>query len=161
MILRDLDPARDRAAVQDLYHRAADYVRLETGADPAPDAAARFFADTAPGIDVRTGLKLGAVQGERVLGVLDASFGYPDPQDAYIGLLMLDPATRGQGLGPRLLRLFETRARARGATRALVAVLQSNPAGLRFWTREGMTEERRFPPTDSVPHVRIRMTKTL
>ena len=36
-------------------------------------------------------------------GVASLAFGWPEPADAYLGLMLLDPQARGQGLGPHLL----------------------------------------------------------
>ena len=98
-----------------------------------------------------------------LLGFIEMSFGYPDPKDAYIGLLMLDKAARGGGIGPQLLAEATWRARTNGARRQLVAVLAANPRGRAFWQREGFRPERDFPASadDPLAHARCRMTRDL
>lgn len=162
-MIRALDPATDRDAVLDLYQRAADYVQLETGADAGPGAVAGFFASAPPGKDPTAALRLGAFEAGRLVGVSDMAFGYPEEHDAYIGLLMLDASARGLGLGRQLLDRNVAEARARGANRLLVAVLEDNPRGQAFWAREGFVEERRFPPARirERTRARVRMTRPL
>lgn len=138
MPVRILDPVRDRAAVAGLYARAADYVRLESGADPDEATVSAFFTGTPPGGDPAASAKLGLFDADGALaGIADLGFGFPEPDDAFLGLLLLDPARRGHGLGPLLLAAAIARARARGAPRLLVAVLDANPRGRAFWEREG------------------------
>lgn len=141
-MIRDLDPRADRAAVEALFVACAPYVERERGpVPPAESARATFAGDLPPGAGGR--VVLGVFEGE-LLGIAEVIFGYPLASDAYLGLLLLLPDARGRGLGRAMLREVEARAEARGAARLLVAVLDVNEAGRRFWEREGFREERRF-----------------
>ena len=161
--IRDLDPQADRAAVIALFTAATDYTTLERGAADPEALTEEFFTDAPPGIDPATSLRLGLFAGARLLGKADAAFGWPEARDAYIGLMIFDPAARGAGHGARLLREIEARARARGATRLLIAALEANPKGRAFWAREGFTLEQTFPDRDygSQTHTVHRMVKPL
>ena len=140
--IRPLDALADREAVADLFRRSADYVELERGEGPTDALADEFFADAVPGAAPEDQLKLGLFAGGgRLLGLADMGFGYPEAGDAYLGLLQLDAAARGQGLGARFLRHLEAEARARGALRLFITVLHANPRGRAFWEREGFTVE--------------------
>jgi ribosomal protein S18 acetylase RimI-like enzyme len=133
--------ASDRAAVADLYARAADYVLLETGAPPDDSTLDDFFSGAPPGIDPATSVRMGAEGPQGLMGVAEMAFGYPGPRDAYIGLLLLDPAARGCGLGRLMLDRLTGIAMDRGADRMLIAVLQDNPRGMSFWQRQGFVTE--------------------
>jgi GNAT superfamily N-acetyltransferase len=163
LVFRPLVWGRDDAAVLGLMQRARDYVQLEGGR--APDAAkvAAFFTDCVPGGDLAQAVKLGLEEAGQLCGVAEMSFGYPEAGDAYIGLVMLDAAARGRGLGKRAVAHLEAIARQRGATRMLVAVLKANPKGLAFWQREGFALEKVFPPQadDPLQHSRFRMTRAV
>ena len=163
LTIRDLDPQDDRAAVVALFTAAADYTLLERGASDPEALAEEFFTDAPPGIDPATSLRLGLFAGGRLIGKADAAFGWPHPQDAYIGLMIFDPAARGAGLGARLLAEIEARARARGATRLLIAALEANVKGRAFWAREGFVPEQIFPDRSygSQTHTVHRMVKPL
>lgn len=162
-MIRDLDPARDRAAVEALFLAAADYIALETGLPVDGTQAAEFFSDAPPGIDPATSLRLGLFGPAGLEGLAEVAFGFPDPQDAYIGLMLFGAVARGNGGGARLLRGIESRARQRGATRLLLAVLEANPKGRAFWQREGFAVVQSFPETDMGlrRHIRHRMMKPL
>jgi GNAT superfamily N-acetyltransferase len=163
MNFRSLDPAIDRAVVRDLYERCADYVMLEQGGLPDEAMVVDFFFDHPPGTDLSQSFKLGLFAGAVLVGIADMAFGYPEPQDAYIGLLLLDPAWRGQGKGSGFVAHLADSARTRGATRLLIAVLDDNRRGRAFWEREDFQLEKTFPPVDigARTHVRHRMTHTL
>lgn len=159
-LLRPLTAA-DREAVADLFARASDYVVLETGAPPDASTLDDFFQGAPPGKDPAAGLRLGT--GMPLQGIADLAFGYPEPADAYVGLLLLDPAARGLGLGHAMVNELAARAQARGATRLLVAVLAQNPRGAAFWRREGFADERRFAgvPRGTRRHDLQRMARPL
>jgi GNAT superfamily N-acetyltransferase len=98
-----------------------------------------FFADTVPGGSLDEALKLGLFSGGRLLGIADVGFGFPEPGDAYLGLMQFAAEARGRGLGALFLRHIEDAARARGAPRLYLAVLHQNPRGQAFWERSGFT----------------------
>ena len=136
--IRLLVPGDDAASVRDLYDRAADFVMLESGTEPSDAMVEQFFADCPPGVDLATSQKLGMFRpsGELV-AIADLAFGYPEDDDAYIGLLLIDQNCRGMGLGRIFLDRLAGIARARNARRLLIAVLDENTRGRAFWEREG------------------------
>lgn len=161
--IRPLEAQRDAEAVLDLMIRGADYIRLEDGYGPDAARAEAFFTDTVPNGDPVDAVKIGFERDGRLLGIADMGFGYPEAADAYIGLLMLDSAMRGGGLGRRMLRHLENEAHRRGVNRMLVAVLKANPRGRAFWEREGFEAERWFAPApdDPMKHERLRMVRAM
>ena len=162
-MIRPLDPRTDAEAILDLYHRTADYIDLESGRTPSPVLVEEFFADAPPGSDPVTSLKLGVFEEGRLVGIADLAFGYPEPTDAYLGLMMLAREARGRGLGRLFLHHLEEAARARGVTRLLLAVLDANPRGCAFWEREGFGSPKAYPPVPvfNRTHARVRLEKAL
>jgi GNAT superfamily N-acetyltransferase len=162
--IRKLSATGDTLAVRDLYHRAADYVLLETGLPPNDETVEEFFADCPPNSDLAASHKLGAfLADDELVAIADLAFGYPEPTDAYIGLMLIDPKHRGKGLGGILVEHLTAAARANNAGRMLIAVLDGNPRGRAFWEREGFRLERTFPPVTigGKSHIRHRMHKPL
>jgi len=159
-MIRPLDIDTDRESVAAFFERAADYVLLETGSPPNDGTVVDFFTDRPPTVDDENVHHLGTHDGADLLGITSVIFGFPEPDDCYIGLLLVSPAARGHGLGARLLTHVKTLARGKGANRLLVAVLDVNPKGRAFWEREGFEFDATFPPSDDV-HTRHRLTRAV
>ena len=136
VVLAPLHPTSDLGAVEAVYRRAADYLALESGLKP--DAAARAFFEDRPPTSVEQPLKFG-IRGESgaLAAIGDLAFGYPDPVDAYLGLLLLVPEARGRGLGQAILDEVKRFARTRGASRLLIGVLEANRRARAFWEGQG------------------------
>ena len=162
-MIRQLHKRLDSAQVTDLFSRAADYVQLETGQTPDAAQTIDFFTEAPPGIDPGTSLHFGHFEHGELIAMASVAFGFPNPYDAYIGLLLIDPEHRGKRLGQQMLDHICQAAKARKATRILIAVLELNPKGHRFWSKMGFIEERRGPPKQIglKTHVQIRMAKSL
>lgn len=136
-MIRTLHPQADHAAVAAFLDEAADYWHLADGAAPGPQAAADFFTDCPPGCDPAASHRLGLFHEGRLSGLAELSFGFPEPGDAYLGLMILAPRLRGQGLGAGFLAHVETLARAAGAPSLFLGVIEANPRGRAFWERHG------------------------
>jgi GNAT superfamily N-acetyltransferase len=132
------DP-RARAALQDLLERCADYVTLEDGAPPRPEAAAELLAALPPGRAANDKHVLGLARAADgpLVAVIDAVRGYPGEADWFVGLVLVDPAERGRGLGAAIMADLEDWLRGQGATASYLAVLERNPDAHRFWRRVG------------------------
>lgn len=136
----------NRAEVAGLLARAADYYHLWLGRPPGEAEVEDVFSSAPPGCEaaasVRLGLWLPVRDGQAapdglLSGVAELSFGFPEAGDAYLGLMILDPAARGRGLGAAFHARVLHHAAARGATRIFLGVLEANVAGARFWAAQG------------------------
>ena len=163
-MIRALHAGTDAVIVTDLFSRAADYVILESGQVPDTGQTQNFFTGAPPGIDPTTSLHLGLfLPDSQLVAIAEVAFGFPNPDDAYIGLLLIDPAHRSKRLGQQMLDHVFTAAKARQVTRILIAVLEENTKGHRFWCKMGFAEEMRGPPKQigHKTHVQIRMARPL
>lgn len=136
-MIRSLSPDADHAAVAAFLDEAADYWLLADGEAPGPQAAEEFFTQCPPGCDPAASHRLGLFHDGRLSGLAELSFGFPAPGDAYLGLMILAPRLRGQGLGAGFLAHVETLARDAGAPTLFLAVIEANPRGRAFWDRHG------------------------
>lgn len=126
------------AAVQSLHERAGDYVLRVWGLPPDPDSGREFFARLPPGRGREHKHAFGIFDGERMVGCIDLVRGWPDEAIAVIGLLLLEPAARGQGLGRLALQAIEAQACTWPEIRWLRAVvLQTNDVARPFWEHLG------------------------
>jgi ribosomal protein S18 acetylase RimI-like enzyme len=163
-MIRTLYQNTDTAIVADMFRRAADYVMLESGRGPGDAEVQDFFTGAPPGIDPTKSLHLGLfAPGGQLVAIAGAIFGFPNPDDAYLGLLLIDPAHRGKRLGQQMVDHICAATKAQGATRILIAVLEENTKAHRFWVKLGFTEEMRSQPKEIglKTHVQIRMTRSL
>ncbi|MDP3263113.1 MAG: GNAT family N-acetyltransferase [Tabrizicola sp.] len=138
-MIRPLTRADD-AAVLALLHASADYIRLERDEAPGDALVEEFFTDAPPGLSADDGYRAGLFDGTDLLALAEMSFGYPQPGDSYLGLMMVRGTARGNGAGVQMLRHLEGVARARGARQLFLAVLDANPRGRAFWHREGFRD---------------------
>lgn len=91
MHIRPLDPVSDRALVDAFFVEATDYILLERDEPPGPDVTEEFFTDTPPGCDPATSLRIGLFKDGHLIAVGETAFGYPEPHDAYLGLMIVSP----------------------------------------------------------------------
>jgi GNAT superfamily N-acetyltransferase len=170
MLIRPLDIVADFAAVTDLHVRAQDFWTLtDTPIDPAAAKphfdpvlkATEFFTEAPPGGDPATSVRLGQYCNSTLVGIAELAFNYPEPQDAYLGLMLLDPQMRGQGLGPQLLAQVENLARNAHAPILYLAVLQANPRGRAFWERMGFAATGKTGLDADTGHILHRLMKPL
>ena len=136
MRIRELFPS-ETALVAQFYREAPDYWLLAEGrCDPAAQAQ-DFFTDAPPNCDPAQSDRLGLFVNQRLSGVAEVSYGFPEPNDAYLGLMLIGPWAQGAGHGKAFLAHAEALARKRHAARLYLAVLDANPRGRAFWLREG------------------------
>ncbi|ABG29832.1 N-acetyltransferase [Roseobacter denitrificans] len=156
IILSPITQTQHREDALDLAMRATDYATLEVG--HAPDGAyiRDFFTAVPPGLGPDCLMHFGVMEGPAMVGMICIAEGYEFPDDWWIGLVLLDPAFRGQGVGHKVVSDIKTRARNRRINLLKLAVLAANPRALKFWHREGFTHHRDAPATpQSDGHDRI------
>ena len=78
-------------------------------------------------------------QGE-LTAVIDLLRGYPNPDTAYLGLLLVGEPWQGSGRGQSLYLHACTLARSWGATLLRLSVIASNESALSFCLRRGFIE---------------------
>jgi hypothetical protein len=102
MLIRILDPA-EAPLVARFYAEAPDYWLLAEGTCEPERQAQEFFTDGPPGCDLALTHHLGLFLDDRLSGVAELSYGFPEPSDAYLGLMLLGPWAQGAGHGKALL----------------------------------------------------------
>ncbi|WSQ10084.1 GNAT family N-acetyltransferase [Streptomyces sp. NBC_01231] len=104
--------------------------------DIRPEQVAAALAEELAHPDVEVLLARGS---GRLVGIAITLARHPDPADPdpWIGLLMVAADVHRQGYGRRLATLVEDRFRDAGRTAVRLAVLDTNPKALAFWTSLG------------------------
>ncbi len=128
----------DMHALQALLERSADYFYLVEGQPPKPDDAIILSKECPPGWSTENKFLVGINdQNGRLIAVIEGLRGYPAEGIFWIGLMLVDPAQRGQGLGTQLMAEFEDWARRQGANQIRLGVVEENTKALKFWQRLG------------------------
>jgi len=149
-----LDAEGDFDRVSDLADRAADYVRLESGEAPNPEFVRKTLTDKPPVCGPDDIFLRGVERPDGTLaGIATNIRHYYEPGDWYMGLLMLDPAERGSGLGRRVAEHVIAEARADSAPCIRIAVLDVNPKARKFWESLGYRLEKSVQSDDHLRHV--------
>jgi len=130
-----------------LAQRAHEYVSLEVGRAPDSAYIRDFFRATPPDVPASNLSHYGVRKGQKLAGIVGIAEGYELPEDWWIGLLLIDPAFRNKGIGRKVVRNIQDRARRHGIAALKLSVLYANPEGLKFWLREGFVHHRDAPAT--------------
>jgi ribosomal protein S18 acetylase RimI-like enzyme len=133
----------DAPVVQRLFERCSEFLVLCEGAPAAPDTAEKELTFVAPGKTLDDTFNFGVYDGGELIALVELYREFPKPSEWFLGLLMLDPAHRGRGLGAEIHREVLDFLAARGATTLWIAVMAQNEAALRFWIRQGYVERER------------------
>ena len=160
MLLRQIEPS-EAPLVGQFYRDAPEYWILAEGSVDPYLKAQEFFTDAPPSCDPEQSHHLGLFLGNRLSGVVELSYGFPEPTDAYLGLMLIGPWAQGMGHGKIFLNHAETLARSRAARRLYLAVLEANPHGCAFWEREGFTHTGRSVIDSDTGHCLHRLMKPL
>ena len=129
----------DLDAMQGLFERGADYFVIATGNQPVPDEARRAYVAGPPTKDVKAKRIVGIFADDALVGVLDALTNWPAEGTWTMGMLLLDPAHRGAGLGRATLAAYERWAASEGAQIYRTAIVAHHDPGARFLQRAGYT----------------------
>lgn len=129
----------DAPIIRELGERCLEHLELHYGSPPDPAQMIReLLTDLPPGKTLDDKFGMGVFDGSgHLVGAIDVIRDYPEPREWYLGLLVLEPAQRNQGLGARLLGALTRWLLLRDAAYLRLAVSEHNAAGQRFWKRGG------------------------
>ena len=139
----------DLPQLQELFERGTDYFEVATGAPPAKDEASRAYVAGPPTKSLDDKRVIGIFADESLTGVVDLLIDFPEPAVWTMGMLLLDPAHRGAGLGRAALQAVETWAVAQGAGRLRTAVVAHHGDGISFVQAAGFAEEATLADYDA------------
>ncbi len=130
--------AGDEALIYDLLQRCEEFSRLVSGQPPEPEEAAGLLVDLPPGKSLADKFSIGVFNGpETLIGLVDLIRGYPRPEVWFIGLMQLDPAYQGRGIGKQLYQAVESWSAQQGAREMMLGVVAQNVDALAFWEKLG------------------------
>ncbi len=137
------DSDRHTAELHALFMSVPTYCQLVEGRPPSFEDVDDFFDGKPDGTDRADKFTVGFYLDDELIGCADVIRGYPSANCAFIGLLLFAERHQGRGYGRQALGKIERMARAWRCSSLWLAVIETNPAGLAFWTREGFVERYR------------------
>jgi GNAT superfamily N-acetyltransferase len=134
-------------AVQKLCEACADFYQLVEGQAVPPGAGRDIFEELPPGRLLEDKFVYGMFNRQNeLLAVLEGMRQYPKEGTWWIGLLMLAPAARHQGLGQKIVQGFFEYVRLAGGAAVQLGVVEDNQAALYFWGLMGFEPLRITEP---------------
>lgn len=133
--------------LQRLFEQCADYAVIVDGEAVSPTAAREAFESAPPGRSLNDKFLYGVWDRKgKIVGMLEGMRHYPEETIWWIGLLMLTPTVRGQGLGRKLIEAFSDYVRSRQGLSIMLGVVEENYEAYRFWREAGFDLVRETEP---------------
>jgi ribosomal protein S18 acetylase RimI-like enzyme len=134
--------AADLPRLSLLCRSCADFYELIEGQSPSDETAAEILGPLDSKYTRGTKHVWGVEKEGRLIAVAELLEGYPASHGWYIGLLLVIPAHRRQGVGAQLCAALLRWMGQRGASIVRLVVQQQNAGARAFWERQGFTLER-------------------
>ena len=138
----------DEPEVQDLWERCSDFSELVEGRLPEKDAGHSVLFDLPPEKAMKDKYVFGVYNEKAVLiAVIDLIKDYKDIGEWIIGLMLIDPGERGNGLGRKVHDFLKALVSENNGQKLRIAVVEENTNGFHFWSRMGYVEKERVRRT--------------
>lgn len=137
-VLRMVQTPKSLASVQAVIEAAPEYYWLTSGAGPKESAARSLFETLPAGKTHQDKYVLGIWLGDKQVGVVDIIRGFPLPNVAMLGLLLLSESHQRSGLGRAAYKLVEQLVRTwQEILRVRIGVVETNAKVVPYWQRMG------------------------
>lgn len=135
----------DKDRVQRLLEACAAFSLMTHGEPPDAVAGEATFAALPEGKDYEDKYVIGLAADDTgdLVGLIDLIQSHPEPDEWFIGLLLLHPEARGRGVGAATYQAIVEWAKSQGVKAIRLGVVNQNKAGRRFWKRLGFVEVTR------------------
>jgi ribosomal protein S18 acetylase RimI-like enzyme len=134
--------AADLPRLLQLCQSCAAFYELVEGQPPSDETAAEILGPLEARYARGTKHVWGVEKEGALIAVAELLEGYPSTHDWYIGLLLVAPAHRRQGVGAQLCAALVRWMSERGASVVRLVVHLQNAGARAFWGRQGFTVER-------------------
>ncbi len=126
--------------LQVLLERCEDFEVLVTGHPPGPYAAQALLTDAPADHPLRDKFVIGAWTDQGLTAAAELLRDFPERHVWYLGLLLVAPENRGQGIGQQILAALKTWIVSQDGRTIRLIVQEQNPAALRFWLAHGFVQ---------------------
>ncbi len=133
----------DTDELLEFTNRCSAFFELVKGRAPSRDDTAHMIDERPNTVPRECKLLIGLRRNQKLLGVLDLLHGYPDSNTWFLGLLVLDPNVRREGIGSTVYAAIRRWATGYGARRIQLIVQEQNPSAFAFWRAMGFSESEK------------------
>lgn len=124
--------------VKELCLKCSDYYILSGGELSAEEDAKEIFTALPPGKEHEDKFELGIFNNiNELIGIIDIVRNFPIESTWTIGLMLIEPKERGNGLGSEIHKELVNWLRNLEAKVLRIGVIKENYKGIKFWTSLG------------------------
>ena len=135
----------DENDIQDLCERCFEFSELIEGSPPEKDAGRNILFSLPPNKGMEDKYVFGVYDENNILiAVIDMIKNYKVTGDWIIGLLMIDPNKRRNGLGRKMHDFIKCWVYEKGGIKLKLWVMEENNIGYKFWIDMGYVEMERL-----------------
>jgi ribosomal protein S18 acetylase RimI-like enzyme len=140
--------AEELRALQRVMESDEGFALRVTGHPPGPADAQSTLMFVPEGRSPADKVAFGVWVDDALVGLFDLLLRHPDEETVYIGLLLVDRARQGRGIGAAACRALDREVAARWpwARRLRLSVVRTNDQVLGFWRRMGFAETGEVRP---------------
>lgn len=115
--------------------RCSEYFMLCENKRPTTKTLEEILTEVPEGYSTEDKVVIEVLEGDKVVGLIDILRGYPDKKAWMIGLLLIAPEFRRLGYGKLIHKEIKRMAKADGAERLRIGVVEENLKAHRFWRK--------------------------
>lgn len=130
----------DVVAIQNVFVKCRDFVILVDGNEPSDDSGEMFLSDLPPEKELEDKFSFGIYDSDEMIGIIDLIRDYKIVGEWYLGLLIIDPKYRAQGLGTAVHNWIKTFVDDNGGSQISLGVVANNTKAYKFWKNAGYNE---------------------
>ncbi|MFD3157226.1 GNAT family N-acetyltransferase [Haloimpatiens sp. FM7330] len=125
--------------VEKLCEKCSDYYILHDGILPSKEEIDEIFITLPPNKNYEDKFILGIYKFDKLIGIVDIIKDFPTIGEWMLGLMLIEPGERGNGLGKMVHEALVGWAKDLGAKSFRIGVIQDNYKGINFWSALGYT----------------------
>lgn len=124
----------DNKVVEELCEKCSDYYILSGGVFPSKEEINDIFTDLPPNKNLEDKFLLGVYKFEELIGMVDIIKDFPTIGEWTLGLMLIEPGERGNGLGKIIHKELIKWAKGLGAKTFRIGVIEDNHKAFKFWS---------------------------
>lgn len=123
--------------VENLCKKCSDYYILHDGILPSKEEVDEIFMALPPNKSYEDKFVLGIYKFDTLIGIVDIIKNFPTDGEWMMGLMLIQPEERGNGLGKIVHGALVEWAKDLGAKSFRIGVIEDNYRGINFWSSLG------------------------